>query len=198
MADSQHGVPLYLGAAGTGALLLYLACLALYRLYLSPISKFPGPRLAALTLWYEFYHDVVRGGQYCFRINELHDQYGAATSFPHFDRALNLQDQSSESILTNFMSAIQTSTMCSIAVQARNVINGGGLSKCSATARQGSEQYLMTFTDSVEVLLTHSSRSKPLQSWSHSSANSLKSCVYDSRDSRKLASLLTRSKRTLH
>lgn len=61
---------------GAAALLLYLISLAVYRLYLSPIAKFPGPKLAALTLWYEFYHDVVRGGQYCFKINELHDKYG--------------------------------------------------------------------------------------------------------------------------
>ncbi|KAJ9605728.1 hypothetical protein H2200_009577 [Cladophialophora chaetospira] len=66
----------YLGAVGAGALLLYSVCLAGYRLYLSPIARFPGPKLAALTLWYEFYHDVVRGGQYVFKINELHDQYG--------------------------------------------------------------------------------------------------------------------------
>lgn len=61
---------------GAAALLLYLVSLAVYRLHLSPIAKFPGPKLAALTLWYEFYHDVVRGGQYCFKINQLHDQYG--------------------------------------------------------------------------------------------------------------------------
>lgn len=58
------------------ALLIYLGYLILYRLYLSPIARFPGPKLAALTWWYEFYHDVNRGGQYCFKINEIHDQYG--------------------------------------------------------------------------------------------------------------------------
>ena len=57
-------------------MLLYCTLLATYRLYLSPIAHFPGPKLAALSLWYEFYHDVVRGGQYCFKISELHDQYG--------------------------------------------------------------------------------------------------------------------------
>jgi hypothetical protein len=41
----------YLSIAAT-ALALYLVVGVIYRLYLSPISKFPGPKLAALTLWY--------------------------------------------------------------------------------------------------------------------------------------------------
>ncbi|KAH7407097.1 putative P450 monooxygenase [Phaeosphaeria sp. MPI-PUGE-AT-0046c] len=57
-------------------LCVYIAGLAIYRLYIHPLAKFPGPKLAALTLWYEFYHDVVRGGQYVFKIDELHKQYG--------------------------------------------------------------------------------------------------------------------------
>lgn len=55
---------------------LYCILLAVYRLFLSPVSKFPGPRIAALTFWYEFYYDVVCGGQYTFQIRKLHDQYG--------------------------------------------------------------------------------------------------------------------------
>lgn len=153
MANFLYVSPLYLGASGAGALLLYLLCLAIYRLYLSPIAKFPGPKLAALSLWYEFYHDVVRGGQYVFKINELHDQYGMEPSlFSLRKKSLSVQDQSSGSILTNFMSATQSSTTCSTAVQDINVINGGGLWKCSATVLLGSERYLMTFIDSVEVL----------------------------------------------
>lgn len=54
----------------------YLVGLAAYRLYLSPLAKFPGPTLAALTLWYEFYYDVVKGGKYTWKIGELHEQYG--------------------------------------------------------------------------------------------------------------------------
>lgn len=54
----------------------YIITLAIYRLYFSPLARFPGPKLAGLTLWYEFYHDVVRGGQYVFKIDELHKQYG--------------------------------------------------------------------------------------------------------------------------
>lgn len=46
------------------------------RLYLSPISRVPGPKLAALTWGYEFYYDVILGGQYTFKILDLHRQYG--------------------------------------------------------------------------------------------------------------------------
>lgn len=38
-----------------GAFLLYTIYGAVYRLYLSPIAGFPGPKLAALTLWYVGY-----------------------------------------------------------------------------------------------------------------------------------------------
>ncbi|KAK0615773.1 cytochrome P450 [Bombardia bombarda] len=49
---------------------------AVWRLYLSPISHVPGPKLAALTWWYEFYYDIILGGQYTFKIIELHRTYG--------------------------------------------------------------------------------------------------------------------------
>lgn len=48
----------------------------IYRLYFSPIAGFPGPKLAALTYWYEFYYDVVKDGQYLFHIDKLHKRYG--------------------------------------------------------------------------------------------------------------------------
>ncbi|KAJ5945624.1 cytochrome P450 [Penicillium verhagenii] len=46
------------------------------RLYLHPLSKFPGPRIAALTRWYEFYHDVVLDGTYVKYYPKLHQKYG--------------------------------------------------------------------------------------------------------------------------
>lgn len=55
---------------------IYCAFLAIYRLYLSPIAKIPGPKLAALTFWYQFYHDVTRDGQYIFEIEKMHQKYG--------------------------------------------------------------------------------------------------------------------------
>ena len=59
---------------------LYLLGLLVYRLYLSPLAKFPGPTLAAATLWYEYYYDVVKRGRYTWKINDLHARYGAVTA----------------------------------------------------------------------------------------------------------------------
>ncbi|MCJ1381084.1 hypothetical protein MMC17_004193 [Xylographa soralifera] len=58
------------------ALTFYILVGGIYRLLFSPIASFPGPKLAALTLWYEFYYDVVLRGQYTFHIRDLHRQYG--------------------------------------------------------------------------------------------------------------------------
>lgn len=51
-----------------------------WRLFLSPIAKIPGPKLAAATFWYEFYYDVVKGGQYVYQIEKMHQQYGKKPS----------------------------------------------------------------------------------------------------------------------
>ena len=55
---------------------LYVILLYTYRLTLHPLAKFPGPRLAAVTFWFELYHDFFRGGQYLFRIRDMHAKYG--------------------------------------------------------------------------------------------------------------------------
>lgn len=56
--------------------LLYIVGLVLYRLFLSPIANFPGPKLAAVTYLYEGYYDVVKRGKYTFKIRDLHAKYG--------------------------------------------------------------------------------------------------------------------------
>ncbi|KAL9599821.1 MAG: hypothetical protein Q9219_003607 [cf. Caloplaca sp. 3 TL-2023] len=56
--------------------LLYGIGLVFYRLSLHPLSKIPGPQLAAATYWYEFYQDVILGGHYVKDYPKLHAKYG--------------------------------------------------------------------------------------------------------------------------
>ncbi|WDK14961.1 cytochrome P450 [Colletotrichum graminicola] len=81
----------------SAAALVYWVLLAIYRVYLSPLSRIPGPRLAgrkssssrsaldclvltlptsALTYWYETYYEVYKGGQYFRMIDNMHGKYG--------------------------------------------------------------------------------------------------------------------------
>lgn len=48
----------------------------IYRLYFHPLSKFPGPKLAALTTWYEGYYDIVHRGRYLWEMEKMHKAYG--------------------------------------------------------------------------------------------------------------------------
>lgn len=59
----------------------YCLSLVIYRLYFHKLSRFPGPRLAALSTWYEFYFDVYHGGKFVFQIEKLHEQYGKSYAY---------------------------------------------------------------------------------------------------------------------
>lgn len=73
-----------LAAIAVGLFSLYLAGLAIYRLYLSPLAKFPGPKLAALTQWVETYHELKNpGGQFIWVYQKWHEQYGEFGSWPN-------------------------------------------------------------------------------------------------------------------
>lgn len=66
----------YYLAAGVVVLIIVFAARTIYSVYFGPLSKFPGPKIAAATLCYEFYYDVLLQGQYTFKIRELHEKYG--------------------------------------------------------------------------------------------------------------------------
>lgn len=89
---------------------------AIRRLFFHPLAHIPGPRLAALTWWYEFYFDAIRPGRYVFKIQELHKRYGkpdrcarAVHSAAFIDLSTS-QDQSSGSPQTRFTSLMLDSS----------------------------------------------------------------------------------------
>ncbi|KAF7950152.1 hypothetical protein EAE96_007447 [Botrytis aclada] len=60
----------------TAAIVVYFGSLAFNRLFLHPLAKFPGPKIAAITRYYEAYYDIFENGQYTFKIVEMHKKYG--------------------------------------------------------------------------------------------------------------------------
>ena len=61
---------------GVAASILWAILLVVYRLYVSPLAKFPGKKLAVSTMWYEFYYQAVKGGQYPWVIQKMHEEHG--------------------------------------------------------------------------------------------------------------------------
>jgi hypothetical protein len=61
---------------GIGALVTYFIAKSIYRLYFHPLSKIPGPKLAAITGAYEFYFNVVKRGMFIWEMERLHKIYG--------------------------------------------------------------------------------------------------------------------------
>lgn len=56
---------------------VYLAIIVVLRLFLSPLADIPGPKLAALTYWYQSYYEFFpHRGQFLFKCDELHKKYG--------------------------------------------------------------------------------------------------------------------------
>lgn len=56
------------------------ASVVLYRLFFHPISRFPGPRIAAATGLYQIYYDIWKGGKMTQNIIKLHERYGRSLS----------------------------------------------------------------------------------------------------------------------
>ncbi|KUI53669.1 Trichodiene oxygenase [Cytospora mali] len=60
-----------------GLWVLYQVLVALYNISpLHPLSRFPGPKLAAMTIAYEGYFDLIKVGRYSWEIKRMHEKYG--------------------------------------------------------------------------------------------------------------------------
>jgi hypothetical protein len=77
--------------------LSYLSILIYYRLFLSPLAKFPGPRLAAATGLYEAYFQFIKGGKFTWEIERLHRKYGPVVRIKPFE--LHCKDPDNYSML---------------------------------------------------------------------------------------------------
>ncbi|RAO64210.1 uncharacterized protein BHQ10_000222 [Talaromyces amestolkiae] len=78
------------------------AALAIYRLCFSPLAlaRVPGPKIAAITAWYEFYWDCVQQGRYLFKIEQMHQKYGPIVRINPWE--VHIQDPSYwDTIYTN-------------------------------------------------------------------------------------------------
>jgi hypothetical protein len=74
LLQNVSGTQLFLGASAL--LLLYGFLIGIYRVYFSPLSHIPGPKIAAFTWCYEAYYDVIKRGQYVDIIKKMHEKYG--------------------------------------------------------------------------------------------------------------------------
>ncbi|KAJ5921253.1 hypothetical protein N7466_009579 [Penicillium verhagenii] len=64
-----------LAKVGIAAILFSLVRI-IYRVYFHPLSKIPGPKLAAASTAYIFYYNVIKGGVFIWHLERLHGIYG--------------------------------------------------------------------------------------------------------------------------
>ncbi|KAJ3774251.1 cytochrome P450 [Lentinula raphanica] len=74
-------------------LFVYVGVVALYRLYFHPLCKYPGPVIAALTDWYELYHNIIQGGALLTEIDKLHKLHGTFHSCSSNELTLHFTDR---------------------------------------------------------------------------------------------------------
>ncbi|RHZ61391.1 hypothetical protein CDV55_104001 [Aspergillus turcosus] len=75
ISENRHNGLATLGIV-FAALASYVLFKAGYNLYLHPLRNFPGPKLAAIGPYYEFYYDVVKDGMFLWEMERMHQEYG--------------------------------------------------------------------------------------------------------------------------
>ncbi|KAL8676784.1 MAG: hypothetical protein Q9186_006732 [Xanthomendoza sp. 1 TL-2023] len=76
-------------AVATVLFFVYVLSLYIYRAFFDQLSHIPGPKLAAATLWYEFYYDVVKKGKYTWEIWKMHEKYGPIVRISPYEIHIN-------------------------------------------------------------------------------------------------------------
>lgn len=127
--------------AGVVLFLAYSTVLITYRLFFHPLRHFPGSKICAATLWYDFYYDCIKRGTLIWQIEKLHEQYGkiAAPSTCLHKAGFNsmnpvsdsntfsfYQAPSSASAPTSYTSKTANSTMRSTHQARAGATNGAG------------------------------------------------------------------------
>ncbi|KAF9884279.1 hypothetical protein FE257_001909 [Aspergillus nanangensis] len=73
--DDFLGAPRPLIVSAAALVGISISYLVITRLLFHPLSGVPGPLLAGLTSWFEFYYDVVGGGMYVKEVEKFHNTY---------------------------------------------------------------------------------------------------------------------------
>ncbi|KAK8137602.1 hypothetical protein PG984_003095 [Apiospora sp. TS-2023a] len=68
---------------------VYLVSSWTYNLHFHPLAGFPDPKLAAASRLYEFYYDVIKKGQYLYKIEEMHKKYGPIIRINPYEIVIN-------------------------------------------------------------------------------------------------------------
>ena len=60
--------------------LVWVVVTGIYNLTLHPLAVYPGPKLAAFTIWWKVYVELVDEANLCEKLFQLHRQYGMKLS----------------------------------------------------------------------------------------------------------------------
>lgn len=96
LLSSITSSPQTVSIALVSVLFLIFIARRVYSVYFGPLSQFPGPKLPAATLWYEFYYGVILQGRYTFKIKDLHPEIWYAQT--------NVIEQTANRILRTYYS----------------------------------------------------------------------------------------------
>ncbi|KAL8749873.1 MAG: hypothetical protein Q9199_007423, partial [Rusavskia elegans] len=70
-------------------ILIYQITRTIYRITYHPLAHFPGPKLAAISRWYEIYYELMLGGRFAQQIENLHERYGPIVRINPFELHIN-------------------------------------------------------------------------------------------------------------